>query len=85
MNEQPANNVENQEPAPAGSGGEGTGQNSMDPGDARTAKRTRTSLPLVERVTALRDRALNPLRNQREHSVARLKRTSMAGMPKCRT
>jgi len=54
MNEQSENNAGNQEPGPVGSGGEGTGQNSTDPKDARTAKRTGTSPPLVERVTALR-------------------------------
>lgn len=54
MNEQSGNNVENQEPGPAGSGGKEVGQNSTDPGDARTAKRTRTSPPIVRRVTALR-------------------------------
>ena len=58
MNEQSENNVENQEPGPAGSGEQGTGQNSTDPGDARTAKRTRTSPPLVERVTALRGQGI---------------------------
>jgi hypothetical protein len=58
MNEQSENNVENQEPGPAGSGGKETGQNSTDPGDARTAKRTRTSTPLVERVTALRGQGI---------------------------
>ena len=58
MNEQSENNVENQEPGPAGSSGQGTGQNSTDPGDARTAKRTRTSPPLVERVTALRGQGI---------------------------
>jgi len=52
------NNVENQELGPAGSGEQGTGQNSTDPGDARTAKRTRTSPPLVERVTALRGQGI---------------------------
>ena len=36
----------------------GPGQNSTDPGDARTAKRTRTSPPLVERVTALRGQGI---------------------------
>jgi len=58
MNEQSENNVENQEPGPAGSGGKGTGQNSTDPGDALTAKRTRTSQSLVERITALRGQGI---------------------------
>jgi hypothetical protein len=58
MNEQSENNVENQEPGPAGSGEQGTGQNSTDPGNARTAKRTKTSPPLVERVTALRGQSI---------------------------
>jgi hypothetical protein len=58
MNKNSENNVENQEPGPAGSSGQGTGQNSMDPGDARTAKRTRTSPLLVERVTALRGQGI---------------------------
>jgi len=53
MNEQSESNVESQEPGPAGSGEQGTGQDSMDPGDARKAKRTRTSPPLVGRVTSL--------------------------------
>jgi len=54
MKVQPENNVENQEPGPARSSEQGTGQNSTDSGDARTAKRTRTAPLLVERVTALR-------------------------------
>ncbi|MCK9593654.1 MAG: hypothetical protein M0Q91_16755 [Methanoregula sp.] len=58
MNEQSENSVENQEPGPAGSGEQGTGQNSTNPGDARTAKRIRTSPPLVERVTALRGQSI---------------------------
>lgn len=58
MNEQYENNVENQEPGPAGSGGKGTGQNSTDPGDAQTAKRTRTSLPLAGRVAALKGKGI---------------------------
>ena len=58
MNELSENSVENQEPGPAGSGGQDIGQNSTDPGDARTAKRTRTSPPLVERVTALRGQGI---------------------------
>jgi len=58
MNEQSENNGENQGPGPAGSGGQGTGQNSTDPKDARTAKRTRTSPPLVERVTSLRGQGI---------------------------
>ena len=52
------NQVENQEPGPAGSGEQVPGQNSMDPGDARTSKRTKTALPLVERVTALRGQGI---------------------------
>jgi hypothetical protein len=52
------NNVENQESGLAGSGEQGTGQNSTDPGDARTAKRTRTGPPLVERATALRGQGI---------------------------
>jgi hypothetical protein len=58
MNEQSENNVENQEPGPAGSVEQGTGQNSTDPGDARTAKRTRTTPLLVERATALRGQGI---------------------------
>jgi hypothetical protein len=58
MNKNSENSVENQEPGPAGSGGQGTGQNSTDPGDARTAKRTRTGPPLVERATALRGQGI---------------------------
>ena len=58
MNEQSENSVENQEPGPAGSGEQGTGQNSTNPGDARTAKRTRTAPRLVERVTALRGQSV---------------------------
>lgn len=58
MTEQSENNVENQEPGPAGSSEQGTGQNSTDPGDARTAKRTRTSPPLVGRVTSLRGQGI---------------------------
>ena len=58
MNKQSENNAGNQEPGRAGSGGEGIGQNSTDPKDARTAKRTRTSPPLVERVTAMRGQGI---------------------------
>ena len=58
MNEQSENSVKNQEPGPAGSSGQGTGQNSTDPQDVRTAKRTRTSPLLVERVTALRGQGI---------------------------
>ena len=58
MNEQSENNGENQEPGLAGSGEQGTGQNSTDPQDVRTAKRTRTSPLLVERVTALRGQGI---------------------------
>ena len=62
MNEQSENNGENQEPGPAGSGEQGTGQNSKDPGDARTAKRTRTSPPLVGRVTSLMGQGIASLK-----------------------
>jgi len=62
MNEQSENNGENQEPGPAGSGEQGTGQNSTDPGDARTAKRTRTSPPLVGRVTSLMGQGIASLK-----------------------
>jgi hypothetical protein len=58
MNKNSGNNVENQEPGPAGSGEQGTGQNSTDPGDTRTAKRTGTSLPIFERATALRGQGI---------------------------
>ena len=58
MNINSENNVENQEPGLAGSGEQGTGQNSTDPGDARTAKRTGTAPPLVDRVTALRGQGI---------------------------
>jgi len=58
MNEQSENNDENQEPGPAGSSEQGIGLNSMDPGDARTAKRTRITPRLVERVTALRGQGI---------------------------
>jgi hypothetical protein len=54
MKVQPENNVENLEPGPAGSSDPGIGQDPMNPGDARTAKRTRTAPHLVDRVTALR-------------------------------
>ena len=69
MNEQSENNGENQEPGPAGSGEQGTGQNSMDPGDARTTKRTRTAPPLVDRVTALRGQGI--ARPQEPKSILR--------------
>jgi hypothetical protein len=52
------NNVENQESGLAGSSEQGTGQNSTDMGDARTAKRIRTGPPLVERATALRGQGI---------------------------
>jgi len=58
MNVQSENNVENQEPGPAGSGDQATVQNSMDPGDTRTTKRTRTAPRLVDRVTALREQSI---------------------------
>jgi hypothetical protein len=70
MNEQSENNGENQEPGLAGSGGKGTGQNSTDPGDARTAKRTRTAPRLVERATALRGQSI--ARPQEPKSIRRL-------------
>ncbi len=37
---------------------QGTGQNSEDPGEARTSKRTRTAPLLVERVTAMRGQGI---------------------------
>ncbi len=77
MKVQPENNVENREPGPAGSSDQGTGQNSADSGDVRTSKRTKTAPPLVERVTALRGQGIAALRNQRAHSVARPRRTSI--------
>ena len=58
MKVQPENNVENQEPGPAGSSDQGTGQDPMNPGDARTTKRTRTAPHLVDRVTALRGQGI---------------------------
>jgi hypothetical protein len=58
MKVQPENNVENLEPGPAGSSDQGTGQNSEDPGDIRTSKRTRTAPYLVDRVTALRGQGI---------------------------
>jgi hypothetical protein len=58
MKVQPENNIENLEPGPAGSSDQGTGQDSMDPGEVRTSKRTKTAPPLVERVTALRGRGI---------------------------
>jgi hypothetical protein len=58
MNELSENKVENLERGPAGSGEQGTGQNSTDSGDTRTAKRTRTAPRLVERVTALRGQGI---------------------------
>ena len=58
MNELSENNGENLEPGPEGSGDQGTGQNSGDPGDVRTAKRTTTTPLLVERVTALRGQGI---------------------------
>ena len=58
MKEQPENNVENQEPGPAGSGDQGTGQNSENPGDVRTSKRTKTAPLLVERVTVMRGQGI---------------------------
>ena len=70
MNEQSENNGENQEPGQGGSGEQGTGQNSTDPGDARTAKRTRTAPRLVERATALRGQSI--ARPQEPKSIRRL-------------
>jgi hypothetical protein len=58
MNELSENKVENPEPCPAGSSEQGPGQNSMEPGNGRTSKRTRTAPPLVERVTALRGQGI---------------------------
>jgi hypothetical protein len=58
MNILTENNVENQEPGPSGSTDQGTGQNSLDPGYSRTAKRTRTAPRLVDRVTALRGQGI---------------------------
>ncbi|MFA5348112.1 MAG: hypothetical protein WC294_08240 [Methanoregula sp.] len=58
MKVQPEDNVENLEPGPAGSSDQGTGQNSGDPGNIRTAKRTRTAPHLVNRVTALRGQGI---------------------------
>jgi hypothetical protein len=58
MNELSENKVENLERGLAGSGEQGTGQNSTDSGDTRTAKRTRTAPRLVERVTALRGQGI---------------------------
>jgi len=58
MNELSENKVENLERGSAGSGEQGTGQNSTDSGDTRTAKRTRTAPRLVERVTALRGQGI---------------------------
>ena len=58
MNELSENKVENLEWGPAGSGEQGTGQNSTDSGDSRTAKRTKTAPRLVERVTALRGQGI---------------------------
>jgi len=58
MKVQPENDDENQEPGPAESSDQGIGQDSMDPGDARTAKRTRTVPHLADRVTALRGQGI---------------------------
>ncbi len=58
MNELSENKVENLERGSAGSGEQGTGQNSTDSGDSRTAKRTKTAPRLVERVTALRGQGI---------------------------
>ena len=58
MKIQPENNVENLEPGPAGSSNQGAGQNSEDPGEVRTSKRTRTAPLLVERVTAMRGQGI---------------------------
>jgi hypothetical protein len=62
MSELSENKAENLERGPAGSGEQGTGQNSTDPGDDRAAKRTRTVPLLVERVTALRGQGIVSLR-----------------------
>jgi hypothetical protein len=58
MNILTENNVENQEPGPSGSTDQGTGQNSLDPKNSWTAKRTRTAPRLVDRVTALRGQGI---------------------------
>ncbi len=58
MKVQPENNVENLEPGPSGSNDQGTRQNSEDPGEVRTSKRTRTAPLLVERVTAMRGQGI---------------------------
>ncbi len=58
MNELSENKVENLQRGPAGSGEQGTGQNSTDSGYSRTAKRTKTAPRLVERVTALRGQGI---------------------------
>ncbi len=54
MNELSENKNENLEPATSGSGNQKAGQNSTEPGNGRTSKRSKTAPPLVERVTALR-------------------------------
>jgi len=64
------NNDENQEPCPAGSSGLGTKENSTDPRETRTAKRTTTAPRLVERATALRGQSI--VRPQEPKSIRRL-------------
>jgi len=64
------NNDENQEAGQAGSFGLGTGENSTDPGETRTAKRRTTTPRLVERVTALR--GLSIAHPQEPKSIRRL-------------
>jgi hypothetical protein len=58
MNELSEKKFENLEPALAGSADQGKGQNSMDPEDVRTEKRTRTAPRLADRVTALRGQGI---------------------------
>jgi len=70
MKVQTENNDMNQEPGPAGSSEQRTGENSIDPGDARTTQRTRTAPRLVERATALRGQSI--ARPQEPRSIRRL-------------
>ena len=65
------NNDENQEPGLAGFSEKGTGENSMDPGENRTAKRATTAPHLVERATALRGQSI--ARPQEPKSIRRLR------------
>lgn len=64
------NKDENQEPGLAGSSGLGTEENSTNPGETRTAKRTTTAPRLVERATALRGQSI--ARSQEPKSIRRL-------------